>query len=104
MGESPATTVNNLGTYIKHVHVKDSVIENGKVVYKMMGTGDMPLSDMFDALLSIDYLGYVSLEWVYRWSKDMLDAGIVVPHFAGYMEQYKTHKKNELQTGQPRGR
>lgn len=98
MGESPATTVNNLGTYIKHVHVKDSVIENGKVVYKMMGTGDMPLSDMFDALLSIDYLGYVSLEWVYRWSKDMLDAGIVVPHFAGYMEQYKTHKKNELQT------
>lgn len=98
MGESPATTVNNLGTYIKHVHVKDSVIENGKVVYKMMGTGDMPLSDMFDALLSIDYLGYVSLEWVYGWSKDMLDAGIVVPHFAGYMEQYKTHKKNELQT------
>jgi len=27
--ESPETTVQNLGAYIKHVHVKDSVMENG---------------------------------------------------------------------------
>ncbi len=98
MGESPRQTVNNLGEYIKHVHVKDSVMEDGKVSYKLMGTGDMPLQEMFDALQSIDYIGYVSLEWVARWSRDLLDAGIVVPHFAGYMEQYKDHNRTPLQT------
>ena len=97
-GESPRQTVNNLGEYIKHVHVKDSVIEDGKTIYKMMGTGDMPLDEMFEALQSIDYIGYVSLEWVYRWSKDLLDANIVVPHFSGYMEKYKAHNRAPLQT------
>ena len=89
MGEQPSETVNNLGDYIKHVHVKDSVMVDGKVSYKLMGTGDMPLKEMFDALQSIDYLGYVSLEWVYRWSKDLYNAGIVIPHFANYMESYR---------------
>ena len=98
MGESPEETVNNLGEYIKHVHVKDSVMVDGKVSYKLMGLGDMPLKEMFDALQSIDYLGYVSLEWVYRWSKDLENAGIVIPQFANYMETYRPQKKFELQT------
>ena len=58
----------------------------------------MPLKEMFDALQSIDYLGYVSLEWVYRWSKDLENAGIVIPQFANYMETYRPQKKFELQT------
>ena len=97
MGETPTETVNNLGEYIKHVHVKDSVMVDGKVVYKLMGSGDMPLKEMFDALMSIDYLGYVSLEWVYRWSKNLDSAGIVVPQFASYMETYRPKQKTELQ-------
>jgi len=97
-GESPKQTADTLGEYIKHVHVKDSVMDGDKVTYKLMGTGDMPLKEMFEALESINYIGYVSLEWVYRWSKDLLDAGIVVPHFAGYMEQYKDHSRQPLQT------
>ena len=97
MGESPEETVNNLGEYIKHVHVKDSVMVDGKVCYKLMGSGDMPLKEMFDALSSIDYLGYVSLEWVYRWSKNLDSAGIVVPQFASYMETYRPKQKLELQ-------
>ena len=95
--ESPKQTVDTLGDYIKHVHVKDSVMEDGKVTYKLMGTGSMPLKEMFEALESINYMGYVSLEWVYRWARDLLDAGIVVPHFAGYMEQYKSHGVQSLQ-------
>jgi len=98
MHESPRETITNLGEHIKHVHVKDSIVDkDGKVVYKMMGTGDMPLSEMFDALKQINYLGYVSLEWVYRWSRDLLEASVVVPQFASYMEQYKTKNKEPLQ-------
>ena len=95
--ESPKTTVDNLGDYIKYTHVKDSIMEDGKVIYKMMGNGDLPIKDMFDELNSIDYDGYVSLEWVYRWARDMLDAGIVVPQFSTYMDKFKKADDKSLQ-------
>lgn len=96
-GESPETTVSNLGDYIKYVHVKDSVMEDGKVEYKMMGTGDLPLKEVFEELHSIDYDGYISLEWVYRWARNLLDGGIVVPHFAKFMDKYRKAEERSLQ-------
>ena len=49
-----------------------------------MGEGDLPVDAMMMALQSINYEGYVSLEWVKRWASDLEDAGIVFPHFADY--------------------
>ncbi|NLY43408.1 MAG: AMP-binding protein [Clostridiaceae bacterium] len=97
-GETPAKTVQNLGAYIKYVHIKDSVMENGKVKYKMVGEGDLPINDMIMALRSINYEGYVSLEWVKRWAADLDDAGVVFPNFANYMSRYieKTTVKGRL--------
>ena len=91
-GEKPSTTVQNLGAYIKYVHVKDSIVENGIIKYRMMGEGDLPIEDMMMALRSINYDGYVSLEWVKRWASDLTDAGIVFPHFANYMSRYAEKK------------
>ncbi|MDR1687111.1 MAG: AMP-binding protein [Clostridiales bacterium] len=87
-GESPETTIQNLGGYVKYIHIKDSVIENGKISYRMMGEGDLPLNEMLLALASVNYDGYVSLEWVKRWADDLEDAGIVFPNFAYYMTKY----------------
>jgi len=95
-GEAPAVTVANLGSYIKYIHVKDSVVENGMVRYRMMGEGDLPVREALDALDKINYDGYVSLEWVKRWAPDLTDAGIVFPHFANYMSVYNTESR--LQT------
>lgn len=87
-GESPEETIQNLGSYVKYVHMKDSVIENGKICYRMMGEGDLPIADMMNALQSINYEDYVTLEWVKRWSEDLEDAGIVIPQFVYYMGQF----------------
>lgn len=87
-GESPDTTVKNLGAYIKYVHVKDSVMQDGKVSYRLMGEGDLPMDGFMMALRSINYDGYISLEWVKRWANDLSDAGIVFPHFVNYMSTY----------------
>jgi fatty-acyl-CoA synthase len=87
-GETPGRTVQNLGAYIKYIHIKDSVIDNGALVYRMIGEGDLPIDDIMFALRSINYDGYVSLEWVKRWASDLSDAGIVFPHFANYMSRY----------------
>lgn len=97
MGESPKTTVENLGDYIKYIHVKDSVMEDGKVSYQLMGHGDLPFKEIFEELQAIDYDGYISLEWVYRWARDLLDGGIVVPHFAKFMQKYRKAEERSLQ-------
>ena len=95
--ENPDETVENLGAYIKYCHVKDSVMVDGKAEYKLMGEGDMPLSEMFDALGKIGYDGYVSLEWVKRWAKNIFSAGVVFPQYADFMKPYRTKHKHPLQ-------
>jgi len=91
--ESPGETVKNLGAYIRYVHIKDSVAENGKIHYRMMGEGDLPIHDAMMALNSINYEGYITLEWVKRWAADLSDAGIVFPQFENYMRKYIKSKK-----------
>lgn len=95
--EKPEETVLNLGEYIKYVHTKDSVMKDGAVEYKLMGEGDMPIKEMLEALKGIGYNGYISLEWVKRWSDNLCDAGVVVPHYAAYMKPYKVRHKHPLQ-------
>jgi len=87
-GETPGKTIQNLGVYIKYVHIKDSVVEDGVIRYRMLGEGDLPIDDIMLALRSINYEGYISLEWVKRWAADLDDAGIVFPNFANYMNRY----------------
>ena len=87
-GESPETTVQNLGAFIKHTHIKDSVMVDGKVEYRLMGEGDLPIEDIMLALRSVNYEGYISLEWLKRYAPYLSDAGIVFPHFANFMSQY----------------
>ncbi len=88
VGETPGKTVQNLGAYIKCIHIKDSVLENGAIRYRLVGEGDLPVDDIMRALHSIKYDGYISLEWVKRWANDLDDPGIVFPHFVNYMGRY----------------
>ncbi len=87
-GEKPGKTVQNLGAYIKYVHVKDSVVADEAIHYRMIGEGDLPIDEIMRALRSINYDGFVTLEWVKRWAADLSDAGIVFPHYANYMSRY----------------
>ena len=87
-GEAPELTWQNLGRHIRYIHVKDSVCIQDKVSYRMLGHGDLPLDRMLGLLADNGYDGYVSLEWVKRWSHDLEDAAIVFPHFANYMQQF----------------
>ncbi len=87
-GESAAQTIQNLGAYIKYTHIKDSVMNGESVEYRMMGEGDLPIEDFMMALRSINYEGYVSLEWLKKYMPDLQSSGIVFPHFINYMSQF----------------
>lgn len=86
--ESISTTVANIGKYIRYVHIKDSVIEDGKCRYKMLGHGDLPIKDAVAALEGIGYDGYITLEWTKRWNPDLEDAGIVFAQFISAIKEY----------------
>ena len=80
--EPVALTYHNIGEFVRHVHIKDSVMENGVLHYKMVGYGNLPISECFKTLKAGGYDGFVSLEWTKRWNMELEDAGVVFYHFA----------------------
>ena len=84
--ESPVETFAALGTYVKHVHLKDSVMRGSRVEYRMMGYGDVPVTDAVTLLDRADFDGFFSLEWVKRWNPDLQEPGIVFAHYKNYMD------------------
>jgi len=84
-GESPEFTVETLGDFIRHVHLKDSRIENGKLKYTLLSYGDLPVKECIEQLLNIGYSGYYSLEWVKRWDLSLEEPGIAFAAYASYM-------------------
>lgn len=86
-GEEPAYTIDNLGPFIKHVHIKDSVMEGKSIRYKMVGEGDLPVAKTIKLLEKAGFDGYYSLEWVKRWDLSLEEPGIA---FAQYMEFMET--------------
>ena len=86
--EDSETTVKNLGAYIKHVHLKDSVCENGEIGFCLLGEGDMPIDDVILALSSLDYDNFISFECPPSHLSFIDSPHIVLPHYINYMSRY----------------
>ena len=89
MNEPVSDSYMNVRKYLKHVHVKDSVMRDGKTVYKIPGHGDVPLEKCVRLLRDSEYEGYISLEWVKRWNEELEDPGIVFSNFVNFMRSIK---------------
>ncbi len=85
-GEEPAYTIDNLGPFIKHVHIKDSVMEGKTVRYKMVGEGDLPVAKTIKLLEKSGYEGFYSLEWVKRWDLSLEEPGIAFAQYKEFMD------------------
>ncbi len=94
-GESPEKTVTNLGAYIKHIHIKDSVNESE---YSLIGEGTLPIEKFVEALRSINYDGFVSIEWNPEWDREIDQPEIIFPHYVSYMSRFESlsRKKSTL--------
>jgi len=88
MRETAAESAANIGKWVRHVHIKDSVMTAGKLEYRMLGHGDIPIHDMLDELKKLDFDGYLSLEWMKRWNEELEAPGIVFSHYARKMKKY----------------
>ncbi len=88
-GEDISTTLGNIGKYIKHVHIKDSVMKDGTMKYVLTGYGDMPIAEGVKSLNDMGYEGYYSYEWVKRWVPEIEGSGIAFHRYSSYLNSIK---------------
>ena len=93
--EDPETTIKNLGAYIKHVHIKDAVKTENGIEYCIIGEGKMPISEMMLGLRSVNFDGFISLEWVPEWCEELDDMEIIFSQFVNYMKQFADTSKSD---------
>ncbi len=86
--ESPKEVFDTLGKYIKHVHIKDANLVDGKPAYCLIGQGVAPLREAMDSLNRSNYKGYYSFEWEKKWHPEIQDPEIAFPHFAKEIKKY----------------
>ncbi|HTS19885.1 MAG TPA: TIM barrel protein [Verrucomicrobiae bacterium] len=69
-GESPRESWKQLGKWVRHVHVKDSISRPSArhpFTYVLPGDGETPLGDIVQVLGEHRFAGAVSLEWERLW-------------------------------------
>ena len=90
--ESGDTTIKNLGSYVCHVHLRDS---DDAGAYQMIGEGTMPLDDVMRALSSVNYDGFLSLEWKPDWMEDLQDRDVIFPYYVNYMSRFESPRSQK---------
>ncbi len=91
-GESGDTTIKNLGSYVCHVHLRDS---DDTGAYQMIGEGTMPIADVMRALSSVNYDGFLSLEWKPVWQEELQDRDVIFPYYVNYMSRFDSPRSQK---------
>lgn len=86
--EEPEFTVGELGPWIKHTHLKDSILVNGERHYVLTGKGNVPIKRQMQALAGIGYKGYYCFEWEKLWHPDIAEPEVALADFARVVPSY----------------
>ncbi len=86
--ERPADTFAALRSWVRHTHLKDSVVAGAERRYVLTGTGEVPVREQVKVLAGAGYPGYYCLEWEKRWHPEIEDPEIAFPHYAKVMADY----------------
>lgn len=86
--EDPKFTVGQLGRWIRHTHLKDSVGKGGDRKYVLTGRGNVPIKEQIAALRSIGYKGFYCFEWEKVWHPDLEDPEIAFADYARVVADY----------------
>jgi sugar phosphate isomerase/epimerase len=85
--EEPEFTVKELGRWIRHTHLKDSVGTGEDRKYVLTGRGNVPIERQIKALQSIGYKGFYCFEWEKVWHPDLQDPEIAIADYAKVVGQ-----------------
>jgi len=85
--EDPEFTVQKLGKFIRHTHLKDSVPTNNGRHYVLTGRGDVPVRKQVEVLTAFGYTGCYTFEWEKVWHPDLEEPEIAIADFAEFMRK-----------------
>jgi sugar phosphate isomerase/epimerase len=89
--EEPEFTVAQLGKWIRHTHLKDSVPGEKERQYVLTGKGDMPVKRQIESLVKINYKGFYCFEWEKAWHPELLEPEVAIADYAnvagGYLRE-----------------
>lgn len=91
--EQPEDTVKQLGRWIRHTHLKDSLGTGEDRKYVLTGRGNVPIERQINALQSIGYKGFYCFEWEKVWHPDLDDPEIAIADFARVVGQCKGNRR-----------
>lgn len=79
--EPPGEVYPKLKRYIRHTHIKDLKIVDGKERYTFLGQGDVPIFTAIDLLAKGGYKGYYSFEWEKLWHPEIEEPEIALADY-----------------------
>ncbi len=85
--EEPEFTVRQLGSWIRHTHLKDSIGSGEDRKYVLTGRGNVPIQRQIEALRSIGYKGFYCFEWEKLWHPDIDDPEVAIADYARVVGQ-----------------
>jgi sugar phosphate isomerase/epimerase len=87
--EAPAESVRQLGRWIRHTHLKDSVAAGTPPRrYVLTGLGEVPVREQVEALVQAGYRGYYNFEWEKRWHPEIEEPEVAISHYAEVATEY----------------
>ena len=89
-GEDAEATITNLGAYVRHVHIHDFRREGSIFVPELVGEGALPMRELMNALRSVNYDGFISLQWNPDWIDGLNDIEILLTHFSSCMSRFES--------------
>ncbi len=89
--EAPAQVYPMLEPYIRHTHIKDLNLVDGKEQYTLLGKGEAPIFEGIDALRKGGYTGYYSFEWEKLWHPEIAEPEVALAHYPITMREHFEH-------------
>jgi len=87
--EAPITVYPKLAPYIRHVHVKDFKMQDGKMRYTLLGQGMAPAFQALDLLQRAGYKGFYSFEWEKLWHPELEEPDTALEHYVQMMRSFE---------------
>ncbi len=86
--EPPEDVYKKLKKYIRHTHIKDLKMVDGKEHYVLLGQGEVPIFTAIDALRKGGYKGYYSFEWEKLWHPEIAEPEIALAQYSKVMLEH----------------
>lgn len=86
--ESPTLAYQKLKKYIRHTHIKDAKMVDGKIRYVLLGQGEVPIFEAIDVLTKGGYQGYYSFEWEKHWHPEIEAPEVAIADYAEVMGKH----------------